>query len=391
MSWLELDDRILDHPKFLRAVKQGGSEAIHLWLGIRAYCGQNLTDGFIPTDMLDEVRGPRDSRKRLAALEALVDNRLIEPSDAGYQMHDFLDWSRSKAEITELRSRSARRSALRADPAIMTAVKERDRGRCRYCACAVDWRDHRSERGGTYDHVTPMSRGGGDGIDNVVTACRKCNLRKSNRLLTECGMRLIPVDNQDSTGSGDGNLPVSTPIPSPPVSSLSSPGSVPPDQTHAQSNPGADGPAILPPPTRHRTARIGTLTPAFLDLFERYPRRDKRMEASQIFAELAEAFPGGEAALAAAISAAFAAGMLNRHPYRGPNETRPCFDRFLAERRWEDPVSAPDDVEPPKPSKPWLADDKAKEAEASRARMEGRRVLAEIAAAENATAAGGTR
>lgn len=44
--------------------------------------------------------------------------------------------------------------------------------------------------------------------------------------------------------------------------------------------------------------------------------------------------------------------------------------------------------------KPWLADDKAREATASFARMEGRRVLAEIEAAEKAAeqaAAGGAR
>lgn len=152
----------------------------------------------------------------------------------------------------------------------------------------------------------------------------------------------------------------SSPSPSPSGSSLSllSPGSLPPDQT--RSNSSADGPAFLPPPIRHRTARIGTLTPAFLDVFERYPRRDKRMESSQVFAELADTFPGGEVGLASAIGAAFARGMLNHHPYRGPNDTRPCFDRFLAERRWEDPVSAPDDIEPPKPPA-WKAADKAAE------------------------------
>lgn len=141
-----------------------------------------------------------------------------------------------------------------------------------------------------------------------------------------------------------------SPSPSDPDLSLSSPplashgsGS---GQTRAKSNPGADGPALLPPAVRHPIARLGTLTPAFLAVFERYPRQDKRMEASQVFAELADGYAGGEDALSAAILAAFEAGMLARHPYRGPNATRPCLDRVLAERRWEDPLSAPDDAVP---------------------------------------------
>jgi hypothetical protein len=82
----------------------------------------------------------------------------------------------------------------------------------------------------------------------------------------------------------------------------------------------------------------------FLAVFDRYPRKDKRMEASQIFAELADDYAGGEAALSAAILAAFDGGMLKRHPYHGPNATRPCLDAVLANRRWEDPASAPDDI-----------------------------------------------
>ncbi len=34
--------------------------------------------------------------------------------------------------------------------------------------------------------------------------------------------------------------------------------------------------------------------------------------------------------------------MLKRHPYNGPNATRPFLDKVLSERRWEDPESAPD-------------------------------------------------
>jgi 5-methylcytosine-specific restriction endonuclease McrA len=51
----------------------------------------------------------------------------------------------------------------------------RDNYRCQYCS------RHRN-------HVKPISRGGANTWDNVVTACTKCNARKGNRLPMECGM-----------------------------------------------------------------------------------------------------------------------------------------------------------------------------------------------------------
>jgi hypothetical protein len=109
VSWLELDDGILRHPKFIRAIRLAGSEAIHLWLGLRAYCGQLLTDGEIPADMVDAVDGPSGKRARNSALEALISVGLIEKTDVGLRMHDYLDWSRSREEIEAKRQANAKR------------------------------------------------------------------------------------------------------------------------------------------------------------------------------------------------------------------------------------------------------------------------------------------
>jgi 5-methylcytosine-specific restriction endonuclease McrA len=69
-----------------------------------------------------------------------------------------------------------------------TFLFARDEYRCQYCG------RHRRELGYreslTRDHLVPISRGGGNGWTNVVTACSRCNLRKGNRLPEECGLRL---------------------------------------------------------------------------------------------------------------------------------------------------------------------------------------------------------
>src|SRR6185437_5314774 len=58
----------------------------------------------------------------------------------------------------------------------------RDNWRCAYCGREGGPRDL------TMDHVKPLSRGGAHSWDNVVSACRRCNHRKGNRLPFEAGM-----------------------------------------------------------------------------------------------------------------------------------------------------------------------------------------------------------
>jgi CRISPR/Cas system Type II protein with McrA/HNH and RuvC-like nuclease domain len=46
-------------------------------------------------------------------------------------------------------------------------------------------RFHQSGNFATLDHVVPKVWGGGDGEDNLVYACRKCNQAKGNTLTKE--------------------------------------------------------------------------------------------------------------------------------------------------------------------------------------------------------------
>src|SRR5438034_6398755 len=60
----------------------------------------------------------------------------------------------------------------------------RDKFRCQYCG------DKKSVAELTLDHILPRSRGGDNSPVNVVTACIKCNNRKSNRTPEEARMPL---------------------------------------------------------------------------------------------------------------------------------------------------------------------------------------------------------
>ncbi len=61
------------------------------------------------------------------------------------------------------------------------AIYRRDGHKCQYCG---------STRSLTLDHVIPRSRGGDDSWENLVTCCCACNVKKSNILLEQTGMKL---------------------------------------------------------------------------------------------------------------------------------------------------------------------------------------------------------
>lgn len=70
-------------------------------------------------------------------------------------------------------------------------VFARDGHRCQYCGGTAE----------SIDHVIPRSKGGPHTWENVVAACRPCNVHKGDRLLTQTSMQLRrpPLAPREST------------------------------------------------------------------------------------------------------------------------------------------------------------------------------------------------
>lgn len=67
------------------------------------------------------------------------------------------------------------------------ALFKRDAHLCLYCGEQFKLREL------SRDHVTPLSLGGADDWNNVVTACKRCNNHKAGRTPEQAGMGLLAV------------------------------------------------------------------------------------------------------------------------------------------------------------------------------------------------------
>lgn len=109
MSWLRLEDNMLDHPKWIRAIREGGEGVTTVWLRLVSWCSRNLTDGVIPGDMVAEVAQVRAGKTRSKALRALEEARLITRGDhEEITIVDYLERNPSRSQVQADRERRAR-------------------------------------------------------------------------------------------------------------------------------------------------------------------------------------------------------------------------------------------------------------------------------------------
>jgi 5-methylcytosine-specific restriction endonuclease McrA len=185
VAWAKFDDQFTEHPKVVAA----GPWAELLAMRGIIYCARYETDGFVPTAAVSRIGIGIPSPKKKAQL--LVNVGLWEETDDGWMIHDYLDYQPSKEEKDSQRGVARRRWALNNNPQLRQAIRDRDGNDCRYCGMKVNWSDRKGSRGGTYDHVVPVSQGGSDDLSNIVVSCRDCNLRKGPRSPEQAQMNLL--------------------------------------------------------------------------------------------------------------------------------------------------------------------------------------------------------
>lgn len=143
MSWLRLEDNMLDHPKWRRALRMGGDEVVATWVRLVSWCSRNLTDGRVPADMVAQVAEVR-SVERSRALRALADAGLISfshPTDAGLTavsrdsdvlVTDYLERNASREEVLSMRRRKSQSQRLRRHRGTEAGLQKTSEAACNF-------------------------------------------------------------------------------------------------------------------------------------------------------------------------------------------------------------------------------------------------------------------
>lgn len=100
MPWANLDDQFPKHPKVVGL----SDAAFRLHVSGICYCAQFLTDGAIDRDVV-RLLVPRYKK---AALDELITKGQWIPTKTGFEVHDYLQWNRSREQVEAERERKSR-------------------------------------------------------------------------------------------------------------------------------------------------------------------------------------------------------------------------------------------------------------------------------------------
>jgi 5-methylcytosine-specific restriction endonuclease McrA len=128
-----------------------------------------LDSSYFPLQMIDWKKALSLFFTERAEVVEHHDNVVINSTSKSYQLPKVMRLFCKLGKMNEVRFNRLN-------------VFYRDGFTCQYCNTKF-----RAEEL-TFDHVHPKSKGGETSWENIVTACEKCNCKKSDHLAHECGM-----------------------------------------------------------------------------------------------------------------------------------------------------------------------------------------------------------
>ncbi|QDH86223.1 HNH-endonuclease [Brevibacterium phage AGM12] len=200
MAWLRTGDNVANHPIVLAVLEhpQANDNSVNETFGFIMRCAlqsaAHFTDYVISYGTALALAGSKSQADRL--LELATSAGYITPAETldGKPVFKLIEDSdfihiRSKEEIDFERQRDRDRK----DQGLTVPVWIRDGDSCRYCRRIVQWNDKKSQRSGTFDHLSP---GSAATHDTYVVACRGCNSALSDLTFEERSQYLLLTPTQ---------------------------------------------------------------------------------------------------------------------------------------------------------------------------------------------------
>jgi len=103
MPWFKVDDGFANSKPVLRIPRRYRAQAIGLWILAGTWSAKELTDGFVPDYVVEELGGTP------AMAEQLIKAGLWEKAENGYQFVRWSDYQPTKVEVLTRRAQEAER------------------------------------------------------------------------------------------------------------------------------------------------------------------------------------------------------------------------------------------------------------------------------------------
>ena len=209
MPWLKVSDASAMHPIALAAMEAEDADErlVNELFGYVARCAvmsaQHEQD-YIVTLATARVTAGGDARFKVlaeAAERAGYWTRTTVKDASGVERPAFRLVKEKDLFHMLLKKERAWETQRRADvanPELTVPVRLRDGDGCRWCGKSVAWRDRKSGRGATYDHVKPGQ--GAASPEDLVVACRACNGARKDEENTSFNRTLMAPPSQPLYG-----------------------------------------------------------------------------------------------------------------------------------------------------------------------------------------------
>ena len=120
-GYIQLVNGFYANEKVQELARSGRMDAVGVFCMSLAYCGDHLTDGFVPRRAMLYVIGATGEQ-----VNALCDVGMLEEVDEGWLIHDYTAHNRTKEQVLHARADAKERKSKSRCHSTVTAVSQRD-------------------------------------------------------------------------------------------------------------------------------------------------------------------------------------------------------------------------------------------------------------------------
>lgn len=120
-GYVQLVNGFYCNEKVQELARSGRMDSVGAFCMALAYCGDHLTDGFVPRRAMLYVIGATDEQ-----LQALCDVGMLEEIEEGWLIHDYTEHNRTREQVLHARADAKERKSKSRCHSTVTTVSQRD-------------------------------------------------------------------------------------------------------------------------------------------------------------------------------------------------------------------------------------------------------------------------